>query len=263
MKILLTGSSGFIGTHFRNKSGFRNIICCDKQDNDWVHDIDAEDLRRVKTIIHLAAYISGPESWNMPAIYFENNVMETLHLVRTAIVAGVKRIIFTSSAAVYGNPLTPYGASKLSAESALECYKDKIEIVVLRLFNVYGEGQNESYAGVINKFKQCMAEGKPITIYGKGDSVRDYVYVDDVVKTLVKACKTNDKGWFEKPIQVGTGYGISVVKLAKILAKINKVKSLKINYERTLREISRSVAKPDKKLLDWRFTDLKKGLALF
>jgi len=266
MKVLITGGWGFIGNNFTEQYSKKFDVIEDHWDlKNIVFDgnilhIKPHDLKATDTVIHLAAHISGEESWKIPHDYIINNTVNTLNLVKCAIDAKVKRIIFASSAAVYGNPLTPYGASKLAAEHILECYKDQIEVIILRIFNVYGKGQNEEYAGVITKFLDCIKEGKPIIVYGDGLSIRDYIHIDDVTRVLYKACKTKGRRWFEKPVQVGTGVGTSVVDLYKILDKLYETVDVKVKSGPQRKEIRKSIARIDRTLLPWKFITLGEGL---
>lgn len=261
MRILLTGSHGFVGTHFREKTKLdAEIICCDKKlerGHKEAGELGEKVLQGVDTIIHLAAFISGDESWGKPSEYRFNNFDITCLLLDRAIRAGVKRFVFASSAAVYGNPLTPYGATKLMAENWLECYKDQIEIVRPRFFNIYGNGQNPAYAGVISKLMGCD-ELDTFTIYGDGRATRDFVYIDDIVSILDICAVSSEKTLFSKPFDVGTGKGTSINDLVPLF-NVGKVK-----YAPSKKEIRSSVANNGLalKLLGSNFDGLKSGLMM-
>lgn len=261
MKILLTGSEGFIGTHFKEKSGFENIDCWDiKLDKD-IAEIDKKDLEGVYAVVHLAGFISSQESWAIPVDYFQNNTINTLHLITQSVKAGVEKFIFASSAAAFGNPMTPYGASKRSAEHILDCYKGVIQVVPLRIFNVYGKGQNPAYAGVITKFIERTKKDEPVTIFGDGNQTRDYIYVDDVVEIMKNLILSQDRRNFGVMLQAGTGKETSVNGLIDVLGKITG-KKVKRKLEPARREIRNSVAFAEsiEDILGRDFTKLEDGL---
>lgn len=258
MRILLTGSHGFIGSHFRQKSGFKDIISWDLKVGKDIFDLKRKDLRGLDAVVHLAARISVEESWEKPEKYLRTNTLGTLHLAKLAKDTGVKRFIFSSSAAAYGSPMTPYGASKLSAEKFLESLSENLEVLILRFFNVYGKGQSSEYAGVITRFINQAKRGEKLTIYGDGSSIRDFIYVDDVVKGIKKAIETRDPAYFAKPLDLGTGRGASVKKLARLVSRLAG-EPLRVSFEPARREIKRSRARPSK-LFGKNFMKLDEGL---
>lgn len=259
MKILLTGSHGFIGTHFRKKSGYKNIICWDRKIGKDIKNIRIKDLRGIDVIIHLAADISGNESWRRPVQYLSNNTVNTLKLAEKAVKAGVKKFIFASSAAVYGSPITPYGLSKHAAEDALANYSDKIDIIILRFFNIYGKGQNKEYAGVITKFFECLKKGKTLQVFNNGISIRDFIYIDDVVKSIKRAIYIKGYNVFN----IGTGKGIKIRDLAFLFRDLFDG-GISVEIQSKFKnEILISIAWRDsqnRRLFNWKFTDLKSGL---
>jgi UDP-glucose 4-epimerase len=179
-------------------------------------------------IVHAAAYINAKESIKKPLEYLENNVASTVNLLKaTSKIA--EKIIYLSSAAVYGepkhlpineehdlNPINPYGASKLSAEYWVKAYSNlyAVNYVILRLFNVYGEGQKGEYAGVISKFIEKARKRKPLIIYGDGLQTRDFVYVGDVAKAVKLAIKTKNSN---EIYNIGFGKATTINQLAKIV----------------------------------------------
>lgn len=259
MRILLTGSHGFIGSHFRRKSGYGDMVLWDLKIGKDIFNLRKNDLKGVDIIVHLAAKISVEESWQKPEEYLRNNTLGTLHLARLAKEAGVRRFVFSSSAAAYGNPMTPYGASKLSAEKFLEAFRDELEILILRFFNVYGKGQTPEYAGVITKFVNQAKFGKKLTIYGDGSSIRDFIYVDDVVRGIKKAIETKNKQYFAKPLDLGTGKGTRVKKLSRLVSGLAG-EPLRVKYEPVRREIKKSIARPNR-LFGQKFVTLREGLS--
>jgi len=155
----------------------------------------------------------------------------------TAVVAeacrrvGVEKVVYASSAAVYGEPrylpideghptepLSPYGLSKLVGELVLRQYARNygLKVTVLRLFNVYGPGQNPAYAGVISRFIERAIAGKPLIIYGDGLQTRDFVHVGDVAEAFYKAIVGNVTGVFN----IASGKPVRIIDLARMVKEI-------------------------------------------
>lgn len=226
MKILLTGGNGFIGSHVRDsllENGYEIIVLdkCITNKNYYSHhtikyyQMDINDssvenifaIERPDVIIHLAAQISVASSMNDPVNDVKNNVFGTIKLLQYAANFHVKKVIFASSAAVYGipnylpidenhpiQPISFYGMSKAVGEQYVQLYKEvyNIDFSILRFSNVYGPGQSaEGEAGVISIFSDRIQNNMPITIYGDGKQTRDFVYVKDVANACVKAIHTN------------------------------------------------------------------------
>lgn len=186
-------------------------------------------------IVHLAALVSVPESLAMPDLNFRLNVQAT-HLVAEAARKGrVPRIVFSSSAAVYGetfgqplieascpcHPVSPYGAAKLASEDLLLCYARAygLTALCLRYFNVFGPRQDPAspYSGVISVFARCFWEGRPITIYGDGLQSRDFISVHDVARANVLAATKPD--FPSAAINICTGRQTTLLLLLDILAR--------------------------------------------
>jgi UDP-glucose 4-epimerase len=165
--------------------------------------------KKFDTIFHLAAIPSVRFSVESPALTTEINIASTLRLFEAAI-GCVNKIVFSSSAAVYGNkyehdissvfekhPLTPYAWQKSAIEdiSKIFCNLYDIDIVSLRYFNVYGPGQNGSsqYSSVISSWLYCIENNAPLTLEGDGTQSRDYVYIDDVVKANIAVANHNEQ----------------------------------------------------------------------
>jgi UDP-glucose 4-epimerase len=206
-------------------------------------------------VIHLAALISVEESFEKPGLYFDVNLEGTLRIVEKMTELGVKKIIFSSTAAVYGNPvqlpiteehplnpMSPYASSKLCSEFAIRNLFENsgIQYVILRFFNVYGPGQDPAnpYSGVITRFAYNLLTDKPLVIYGDGRQTRDFVYIKDVVESVRLSLEKRVSGIFN----VGTGKETCVIELAKTLSRIIG-KSPNIVYSRPRRgDVRRSVA---------------------
>jgi UDP-glucose 4-epimerase len=216
--IVVTGGSGFIGAHLCGhlidaghkvriidivppKMGLKaEFVRASVQDAARLTKL----LAGADGVVHLAALIDVAASVSDPYADFSVNAAGTINVLEAARHAGVKKVAFASSAAVYGDPprmplqenypcspLSPYGAAKFAAEKYVLLYNSLfgMENTALRLFNVYGEGQNASspYSGVITKFADAIAEGRSPIIYGDGEQTRDFVHVDDVCDAFVRA----------------------------------------------------------------------------
>lgn len=190
--------------------------------------------KKVDAIVHLAALLSPYLSVKKPEITNEVNVTGTLNVLRAAIKNKIPRVVFASSAAVYGNqsvlpvsednplhPITPYGASKLSAEKYCEAsYRTYgLATVSLRYFNVYGERQSANpYSGVIAIFAKLLSKGLRPTIHGDGEQTRDFIHVADVTRANLQALGSS-KG-IGQVFNIGTGQATSVNQLLILLAKL-------------------------------------------
>lgn len=199
---------------------------------DWamVHEV----MHHVKpdAIMHLAALISVEESIRMPGLYMEVNAEGARNLARAASKAGVRRFIYASSAAVYGNPinlpisedhptspLSPYGLSKLMGEHYVASeFLGEERPVILRIFNVYGPGQNPEYAGVITRFMERLSRGEPPIIFGDGGQTRDFIHVDDVVEAFIRSL---DVPLDEALVaNIGSGRPVKIIELARMMIRL-------------------------------------------
>jgi UDP-glucose 4-epimerase len=278
-RILVTGGAGFIGSHlverlaelgyevrvFDNFSkGRKENLAEVMNEVELIHgdvrDHEAVDraVKDVDTIVHLAALIDVQESLGKTLLYHEVNSTGTLNLLNSA-GRGVEKFIFTSSCAVYGNPiklpvnedhrlnpLSPYAASKLSAESYCRAYSESygLKTTIFRLFNVYGprQGANQ-YSGVIKEFTKRVIRNQPPIIFGDGEQTRDFIFVENVVDFIVEAIKSGADGTFN----LGTGSSVSIERLAEILLKVmNRGHLRPIHTEPKLGEIKHSRAEISK-----------------
>ena len=269
-RILVTGGAGFIGSHIADrllKEGFE-VTVIDNLDTGRLENIanhqdkkefnfikgDIRDFNLVKetmqdmdAVFHEAALASVTLSVEKPLLTNDINVTGTLNVLKAASDLHVKRFIFASSAAVYGNavsplkredmttnPTSPYGVSKLAAEVyvRLFCKVYGLETVALRYFNVYGPKQRFdiqcAYGGAITIFTNRLLRNKPPLIYGDGEQTRDFVYIQDVVEANMLALKSRDAAG--EVFNVGTGTNVSVNQVANTLKEIMDRKDLETIY---------------------------------
>lgn len=190
-------------------------------------------VQGVSCIFHQAAFTDVAASCLNPRLSFENNAQGTFNLFEAARIHSLKHVILASSAAVYGNgqkghavregtkpmPLSPYGLDKSYAEQIAALYAKNygMKATSLRYFNVYGARQNPNspYAGVISVFIQCLKNGHPLTIYGDGTQVRDFISVKDVVQANLRAMERSGEGY--QTFNVATGKETSINQLITIL----------------------------------------------
>jgi len=265
MKVLVTGGAGFIGSHLVErlvKDGYDVTVIDDLSNSNFrsvpedAYFIDGDILEQDKLdeavrycdcVFHLAAKISVPESIKNPKETMRVNVEGTDAVIKASNEAGVKKIVFASSAAVYGNislpckenmqeliPTSPYGESKLIAEQLLnDC---RIKTVILRYFNVYGERQKDS---VIMRFLSDMRKMENPIIYGDGMRTRDFVNVADVVEANMLAMKIGTSGMFN----IGTGNETTIRKLVELINRTIgcDIKPL-FTEPRDINDVTRSVA---------------------
>lgn len=253
--ILVTGGSGFIGSNLVKEliAKGHNVSIIDIKDSinsecqhykyNICHDRFLEDFdERYDFIFHMAAWISIPESIVNPNKYFEN-VSGTFNILKFAERTGVKRVIFSSSASVYGNAKPPhfesmatkcfnmYAQSKLSGENLMEMWSKlyKTDTVSLRYFNIFGPGQDECspYAAVIPKFIQKIINNEVITVFGDGEQKRDFIYINDVINANINSM-LNERINGEV-INIASGKSISINELIKLLETVSGKKA-KITY---------------------------------
>lgn len=257
MKYLVTGGAGFIGSHivdslikdgnsvrvldnlssghYENLKGVADKI--DFVEGD-VRDPDAclAAAEGCDGIFHEAALVSVVDSIERPRDNHDINITGTMNILEAARAQGCKRIVFASSAAIYGNnptlpknesmlpePLSPYGAAKICGEHCLQAYAEQfgIRCVALRYFNVYGPRQDPSsmYSGVISRFVECARNQATPTIFGDGKQTRDFVYVDDIVQANIKAMTAPTDIKFLR-CNVGTGTATCLLDVIEALRGI-------------------------------------------
>ena len=259
--VLVTGGAGFIGTHLcrflHEKS--HHVISLDNNHTGEVPwdcinaDIrDSLQLDGIDAIVHLAAQISVPRSIENPDETLSVNVDGTSSIISAAESSGVKKIIFASSAAVYGDsdqipipetapliPQSPYAVSKIVGEELLR--RSQIQTCSLRFFNVYGPDQSISggYAAVIPAFKNAVENGKQCTIFGDGTQVRDFIHVSDLVRIIGLTIGAED---LPSELNIASGEGTTLLQLIEILSNSNPEMQAPIFEEERPGDIHTSLA---------------------
>lgn len=268
-KVIVTGGEGFIGRHLvasLKEEGYDAVVVDLRLGEN--HDIRSVDnlknhFEGAEYVFHMAALTSVPYSIENPEETNSTNLGGTLNVLVAAREAGVKRVIFSSSAAVYGdqdllpvpenaqtNPKSPYALQKLESEMYLRLFSDiyGLETVSLRYFNVYGIGQdpNGPYASVIPKFIEQRKSGKPLTVVGDGTQTRDFVHVSDVVRANITALGSDRVGKGEV-INIASGRSVSVNEVAKLIGGSVENVPPRLEIKDSLADISLA-----KRLLGWQ-----------
>jgi UDP-glucose-4-epimerase GalE len=273
-KILVTGGAGYIGSqtaHLLTQRGYE-VTIIDDLSRGHAHNVEGKDFHRitlsdtpavervldshyVDAVIHFAAYIAVGESTAKPELYFTNNVGGTLSLLTAMKQAGIKRLVFSSTAAVYGNPVhvpitedspfapvSPYGETKVMVEKVLgwlDQYSG-VRSIALRYFNACGGDpeaglgeEHEPETHLIPLLLRAVETGKPITIFGDdyptpdGTCIRDYIHVSDLAEAHILALESLLKGGPSNQFNVGTGTGRSV---REVMKAVEEVTGKKVPY---------------------------------
>ena len=266
MKYVITGGAGFIGSHIAEEllheghdvviydnllTGKReNIAHLESRENLTFVTGSILDFPGLKTafqdadgIFHEAAIVSVPRSVADPAETHEVNLTGTLNVLMAARDGGVKKLVFASSAAVYGDDpvlpkcesmlpdlISPYAVSKIAGEYYCSVFTRLygVNCTALRYFNVFGPRQDPTspYSGVITKFiTNCLAH-RPIVIFGDGNQTRDFVFVKDVVQANIRAMKSGKDGAFN----VACGAQLALNELAGIIMDLTGI-TVPVVYE--------------------------------
>jgi UDP-glucose 4-epimerase len=262
MNALVTGGAGFIGSsvvrevlshggaarvlddlstgHEDNLAGLDvHLVRGDVRDRDLVCDC----LAGVDTVFHLAASIGNVKSLADPAEDASVNAVGTATLLDACRKAGVRRVVYSSSAATFGelitmpiaedhpqNPDSPYGVSKLAAEKYVLCFGRLygMQAVCLRYFNVYGVRQRyDAYGNVIPIFAERLLAGKALTIYGDGEQTRDFVNVKDVARANHLAATVNGAGGV---YNIGSGTSVTIARLAELAQEASGVRAVAVTH---------------------------------
>jgi UDP-glucose 4-epimerase len=258
--VVVTGGAGFIGSHLVRElasKGYRITILDDlssgKMENieelltrppngtaiRFVHNsitrlpVLQELFQEVDYVFHLAAIASVPRSVHDPISSHEVNLTGTLNVLQAAKQNNVKKVVYISSSAVYGDtlilpqheemlpaPQSPYAVNKLAGEYYCKVFKEvyDLDTAGLRFFNIYGPRQDpkSDYAAVIPKFITSVLEGKPPVIFGTGEQTRDFVFVRDAVNATILAAESDATGIYN----IGVGATITIDDLARLVIKV-------------------------------------------
>jgi dTDP-glucose 4,6-dehydratase len=297
-KIFVTGSEGFIGSHLVEsllKSGFkiRALVYYNSFNNiGWLSNIklnrnieiipgDIRDynflknsIKNCETIIHLAALIGIPYSYEAPQSYVDTNIVGTLNLLQAAKELKIKKIISTSTSEVYGNAKTlpifedhinyaqsPYAASKISADQFCNAFYSSynLPVTIIRPFNTFGPRQSARaiIPTIITQILNGQTKIKVGNIYAK----RDFNYIDDLISAYFAIL--NSKKTVGQTINIGNNFYISIKDLASLIAKIMNVKiSFDVDKKRIRpkrSEVNSLLASNEKakKILNWKPKFLK------
>jgi UDP-glucose 4-epimerase len=258
MKILVTGGAGFIGSHLVEQllAADNEVVVLDNlstgkranlpdSDRLTLLEADAADAAAVaqaltgrSAVFHLAAVASVQASVDDPLRTNRSNLVGTITVLEAAARAGVERVIYACSAAVYGDtqqlpiseatavrPLTPYAIDKLAGEQYLAYWHAARAVngISFRFFNVFGPRQDPSspYSGVISIFADRVAAGLPLTVFGDGGQTRDFIYVKDLVRILVNSLDLPGRSGQLPVVNAGSGRSVSLLDLAALLGELS------------------------------------------
>lgn len=264
--VLVTGGAGFIGSHLVDAllAAGHQVRVLDNFSSGKISNLptnsrltviegDVADAELVASVMqgcnavaHLAAVASVQASVEQPFATHQSNFIGTLNVCEAMRLHQVKRVVFASSAAVYGNngegqaiveslplsPLTPYASDKLASEHYLEFYQRQhgLEPVIFRFFNIYGPRQDPSspYSGVISIFTERAKQQLPIQVFGDGQQTRDFVFVENLIQVLTAALLEPTVP-SDGAINVGLGQSVSLNQLLEAIEQVLK-HSLTVSY---------------------------------
>lgn len=250
MKILITGSEGFVGKNLvkglsqkhtiytsdqLDSSTHENYFKCDITNYDSVEKI----VKDIDAVIHLTAH-SLVSSLDGSITNGRVNIIGLLNLLECCKKNSVSKVIFTSASSLIGEPKSPhvdenhpakpktaYGITKLTSEHYLRLYDElyDIDYTVFRFFNIYGPFQKN---GLIPSIYNKIQNNEAITVFGKGDQIRDYVYIEDIIPFFEQAISTDMSK--NKVLNMGTGNGTTILEIIKNMSEILKIEP-KIEYQ--------------------------------
>jgi len=284
MKVLIIGSEGFVGNNLVDGlSKNHEIICADQlenSDHQNYHQLDVTNLDEVQKIVNnvdvvidLAAH-SLVSSLDGSITNAKVNIIGLLNILESCRKNQIKKIIFTSASSLVGEPKTfkvseehpatpktAYGITKLTSEHYLRLYSELygLKYIVFRFFNIYGPYQKN---GLIPSLYNRIISNQPLTIFGKGDQIRDYVFIKDIIEFFEKAISSTITD--NQILNMGTGEGTTIKELIQVLSDIMQVSPILDHKPERPGEIGNFVA--DSKKLDKIFgtiptTRLNTGLS--
>ncbi len=305
-RILVTGGAGYIGAHTVRlllRRGYR-VSVVDDLSRGYRHNVETADFHNLRiqqtgelaavlaghdAVIHFAAYISVGESMQAPELYFSNNVAGSLSLLAAMMQAGVKHLVFSSTAAVYGiphaspilesfpiAPINPYGHSKVMVETILRWFDlvHGLRSVSLRYFNASGADpagglgeEHDPETHLIPLMLRAVATGRPLTVFGNdydtpdGTCIRDYIHVNDLAEAHIQAVEALISGGSSAQFNVGTGRGHSVLEMIRGVEEVTGRRVPHVIGARREGDPPALVANADnlRRTLRWepRYTDLR------
>jgi UDP-glucose 4-epimerase len=295
MHVLVTGGAGFIGSHIVERLLERNhrVTVVDDLSGGGPHHLsDRADFHQmsildrsqmqlfkdVDVVVHAAAQTSVSASVNDPVDDALTNIGGTVQTLRSAAISGVRRFIYLSSAAVYATegsppfseghpiePTSPYGLSKWTGEAYVRLLGSLmgVEWAILRLANVYGPRQSlAGEAGVIARWVDAIVDGRPVTLHGDGGQTRDFIYVEDVAKAVVRALQVPIGSGCT--LNVSTGRGSELCDVLSVLEEISGRQAVMIHEPSRVGDIRHSALNNGlaRECLGWQpYTALREGLA--
>jgi UDP-glucose 4-epimerase len=246
----MIGGNGFMGTHLvdrlldrgcpvriysRSPNRFRAVA----QKAEYIkgelgnYRLIREAIEGIEVVYHLASTTLPKTSNDDPIYDVRSNLIDTIQLLEACVDVGVRRVVFASSVGVYGlpetlpitedhptSPISSYGISKLAIEKYLGLfhYLHGLDYIALRISNPYGPYQNPmGQQGVVSIFLHRLYTGQPLTVWGDGNTLRDYLYISDLVDALERAAAVEPR---ERALNIGSGHGVSINELLELMAEV-------------------------------------------
>ena len=233
---------------------------------------------KIDNIMHLAAMAGVRPSIENPKLYIDNNITATLNILECMKKYNIKKMVYASSSSVYGNskesiftetlnvsePISPYAMTKKACEELCYTYHKlyNIDVIALRFFTVYGKRQRPDLA--ISKFTKLILENKSIPVFGDGNTIRDYTYIDDIVSGITSAIEYNKTSY--EIINLGGGDPVSLTRMIETIENVLNKKAIierlsmqKGDVDKTAADISKA-----KKLLNYNpSTSFEEGIRKF
>lgn len=294
MRVLITGGAGFIGSHIvEHFQGKAEVVVLDNLRTGYRENLEGFDVEFIEAsildreavrkavqgvdyVFHLAAMISVPESMEKPIECVKLNAEGLLIVLEEAAAAGVKKLCFSTSAAIYGDnpvvpkietmlpePKSPYAITKLDGEYYCKMFaqEGKLQTACLRYFNVFGPRQdpNSAYAAAVPIFTAKAVANETIKIFGDGEQTRDFIYVKDIVAANVFMAQSEHTGVYN----VAYGKKITINDLVNLIKEITGSSSEVLHLDERPGDVKHSMASVDK-LLSTGFkpgSDFSQGLA--